>query len=255
MNSDSFFSIGKTHSICQDYSEHGDGFVVLSDGCSTAKDSQIGAMLLCRCARRLIEVGLFKNDAVTACKVAARDALHLSRLLRLPVESTYATLGAVQLDGDSFRAVLFGDGVVASRIRGTGTWDVRAHEFMSGAPFYPAYDLDETTKAEYQRQFGMVGIYGDARKMPFVWSFPKAEYDAVAVMSDGSSSFMQAIVGPISKRTEKVSVRDVLTEVLNFKNFNGQFVQRRCKAAMKRFAEEGIANIDDFSIGVVYDGS
>ena len=54
------------------------------------------------------------------------------------------------------------------------------------------------------------------------------------------------------KLTRTVSVYEILNEILDFKNYNGQFVQRRCKAAFRKFAEEGCVNLDDFSIGVIH---
>ena len=44
---DSFFIKGSTHKICEDYAAHNEHMAVLSDGCSTAEDTHIGAMLLC----------------------------------------------------------------------------------------------------------------------------------------------------------------------------------------------------------------
>ena len=90
---------------------------------------------------------------------------------------------------------------------------------------------------------------------PLCRTFPKDRYDAVAIMTDGATSFQRTIVEPTSKRLEKVPVCEVLAEVLNFKNYSGFFVQRRCKAALKKFADENTLNMDDFSIGVVCDVS
>lgn len=50
MNSDSLFVIGSDHDICQDYvAHHNNGvksYIVLADGCSGSKDSDVGARVL-----------------------------------------------------------------------------------------------------------------------------------------------------------------------------------------------------------------
>ena len=55
MNSDSYFEIGNTHQICQDYALSGNYkdmyYSVVSDGCSSAEHSEIGAQILCHVAR------------------------------------------------------------------------------------------------------------------------------------------------------------------------------------------------------------
>ena len=45
--SDSYFKIGKTHLICQDYALHSEGHISLSDGCSSSPNTDIGSRLLC----------------------------------------------------------------------------------------------------------------------------------------------------------------------------------------------------------------
>lgn len=49
-NSDAFFSIGKTHEVCQDYARAGDldgrQFAIVSDGCSSSPDTDFGARAL-----------------------------------------------------------------------------------------------------------------------------------------------------------------------------------------------------------------
>ncbi|HYO91642.1 MAG TPA: hypothetical protein VEQ40_08400, partial [Pyrinomonadaceae bacterium] len=77
MNADSAFLIGATHAVCQDYAVAGNGtpderaavsnlqanpYVILSDGCSSSPDTDIGARLLVKAAEQV----LFKARAPTA---------------------------------------------------------------------------------------------------------------------------------------------------------------------------------------------
>jgi len=87
---------------------------------------------------------------------------------------------------------------------------------------------------------------------PFYMSYPYERYDMVAILSDGATSFQKTSTTLTSKRQESVPVCNILSEVLHFKNYNGQFVQRRCKAAFRKFSEDNCVNMDDFSLGVLY---
>jgi len=55
MNADSYFEIGSTHLVCQDYALSGlykdMCYGIVSDGCSSAENSEIGAQILCHGAR------------------------------------------------------------------------------------------------------------------------------------------------------------------------------------------------------------
>ena len=274
MNADVFFCVGKSHSICQDYAESGKDFVVLADGCSSAKDSHIGAVLLTRAMANWM---LYKDPAIqvlSSAKYAAED-------LHLPDSALYATLGSIQVVGDQFEVSLHGDGVIAARRRRHSAfdrraWEIISWEYPSGAPYYLAYELDTEARRQYLQKFGNLvkeihytqyiakeqeanwGRLGQTTTWecppgPLSRQYSRAAYDAIAIMSDGVLSFQKTIANSTSIQTEKVPLLSVLTEVLAFKNYSGQFVQRRCKACFKKFSEEGITHIDDFSIGVVYD--
>jgi hypothetical protein len=273
MNSDAFFCIGKTHQICQDYAEAGADHVILSDGCSTAADSNIGAILLSRAAKLMLK--RYPNDVGNFCEEVAIKSKSYADAMELPEECLYATLGMITGQERRFEAMLHGDGVIAGRRRGTLIWDVSVYEFPSGAPYYLAYKLSQQWRNTYLQRFGVESrlttyeVVMDTKKSedvqrgskvrndegslgPFVRDYPYGEYDMVAVMSDGATSFQKTVSTQTSKKQESVHVCDVLREVLNFKNYNGAFVQRRCKAAFRKFAEESVVNMDDFSLGVVY---
>ena len=69
MNADSAFRMGSTHAVCQDYAvasawtaaAHTDGaappprpYIILSDGCSSTPDTDVGARLLVKAAEPLL---------------------------------------------------------------------------------------------------------------------------------------------------------------------------------------------------------
>jgi hypothetical protein len=262
MNSDFYYCIGKTHTICQDYAEAGEGYAIISDGCSMAADSHIGALLLSRAAKASLGANNTIPDIFEDIK---QRVASYAKLLDLSTESLYATLAFVKANERAFSVALYGDGVVAARKK-DGSWWIMSREFKSNAPYYLAYQLDKGMENQYFSQFGAErihryynsegGIGEETRKIDsndyFAIEFPYTDFDLIALLSDGVSSFQKIIVAPTYKRQESVPLLEILNEVLNFKNFNGQFVQRRCKAAFRKFADGNYVNLDDFSLGVLY---
>jgi hypothetical protein len=278
MNTDAFFCIGKTHAICQDYAEAGEGHVILSDGCSTAEESNIGAILLSRAAKMFLRKFPY-HDIDIFCQSALAIAYTYAKALELPEQALYATLGTAKCEEDNikFQVMLYGDGVMAARRRKTNIWDVSVFEFASGAPYYLAYELSPHWEEIYLQKFGteskrttyelmiedggfkvsQKGCYTNKDVTagslgPVYMNYPYEKYDMVAILSDGAASFQKTSTTLTSKRQESVPVCNVLSEVLHFKNYNGQFVQRRCKAAFRKFSEDNCVNMDDFSLGVLY---
>src|SRR5215203_2249321 len=76
MNTDCFFNIGATHSVCQDYVV-ASPYLILSDGCSSSPDTDIGARLLVKAAERVC--GKYEIEEVH--KESARLALGWAKLL------------------------------------------------------------------------------------------------------------------------------------------------------------------------------
>ena len=274
MITDTFFTIGKTHTICQDYAEHAPNHVIVSDGCSTAPESNIGAILLSRAAKLFLKKFPFR-DGVHFTQSTLASAYAYARAMELHEDSLLATLLMAITTKESFKVVVAGDGVVAARYRGTAKWMVVEYNYPSGAPFYLRYTLDPSVEANYINKFGSTvrqrrfdidcntGEYKEGFSAlftkkeegslgPYVLDFPLGEYDMVAVFSDGVSSFLKTETGNTSKQPVTVQLQDVLFEILHFKNYAGAFAQRRCKAAFKKFHENGMSNSDDFSMGAIY---
>lgn len=269
MNADVFFAIGRTHEVCQDYATvyRGDR-VALSDGCSQSQHTDFGARLLCR-------VATVWDDPVTAVKLTQP---HLAPF-HLPVECLDATLltAGPSEDGKGVSVSVCGDGVVVGRKRGGG-YTLILSEYPSGAPRYASYDLDPKRRARYLQEFGnvrgletqannvhrvtvMEGVevvsatdipIEDAEAVPLGWFFDAAEYDMVALLSDGAQSFHR----PTGENglTAPVPLEAVVREVLAVKGFAGQFITRRARRFLKEAAAKGWTHDDDFSVAAIYTG-
>ena len=85
--------------------------------------------------------------------------------------------------------------------------------------------------------------------------FDKSIFDLVAIMSDGASAFERFNETNTGREPVSIPMADVLKEITSFKNYNGEFVQRRCQKALKQCRANGWQNMDDFSIGAIYVGA
>lgn len=273
VTTDAFMSIGHDHFVCQDYVVAKDAIVALSDGCSTAKDSDWGSRLLAR--------GLINERQNTMIDLAMVWATLLTAgrqadLLGLDLECLRATLLFAEAMEDHFRVLVAGDGFVVARRKKNNSLVVMEHEFTSGAPFYPVYI--HGGREQYEREFGdgkfLIHqhdcVYGETGELivketkteempsaeaqrPQAYKFGDDEFDLVAVLSDGLRSFVVKEKGTTSIRTVGVPWVRVLHEIMKLKGYGGVFMQRRCQKAFRTtFAERGWMNMDDFSIGVVY---
>src|ERR1051325_3113577 len=135
MNSDAIINIGSTHAICQDYAIARNDHVILSDGCSSSPDTDIGARLLVKALDQLL-----KNpaDIEQLHKNAAQIALDWSNMIALPPQSVDATLMSIHVTDEDLIIACSGDGVIVLESQ-AGVLDVYSISSPSGYPFYPSY--------------------------------------------------------------------------------------------------------------------
>lgn len=272
---DSYFAIGSTHRVCQDYALHGKDsrfYGIIADGCSSARDSDFGARILTKAAEQYVEA----DPHVYAYSVLARAAA-TQTALGLEGESLHATLGSVlAVSTTCFATCLIGDGVVAGKSEdGLQFYHI---EYPSGAPYYLQYESSQNLKQAYLTEFG--GTYtitkfqkrkgktwekGDVQTCRFnSHDFPihrveysADRYDFVAIMSDGVGSVRRKVATPTSKTTETVPITEVVESLLNFKpvgmpNFTGSFVQRRFNRVFRDHPDW--QHLDDIAIAVIAKG-
>jgi preprotein translocase subunit Sec63 len=180
-----------------------------------------------------------------------------------------ATLLTVIATKAVFHVGVSGDGVVAA-VRHSGEIEIISHEFTKGAPYYLLYSwLGSNHKENYIKEYGsgqfvitkqVVGQEPEVIEHPLEvgmqtqsYTFSKEAYKLVAVMTDGAKSFTKKVKTSTCLTQENIPLDAIVTEMMAFKNFNGTFVDRRCKRAFETFNTNGIKNMDDFSIGVIYD--
>lgn len=231
MNFDSFYMQGSTHQVCQDYAYHGLDYAVLADGCSSVKNTDIGARLLCHYFREC-------DTTAEAFVYAKANAIALG----LNENCISATFGYIQDDYNNVRVELWGDGVVVAIDKNN---DINIfHIDYKNFPYYPYYETDILANLRYKELHiskTVAHFYKNSLKFeectPSSESlyFDKSVYKQVYLCSDGLLTFGKDIIS--------------IVEEFIPKNLVGEFIQRRCKKITKNMKPE-----DDFSmIGVTVD--
>lgn len=274
MPTDSFFTQGSSHRMCQDYATHGKDFAIVSDGCSSAPLSDFGARLLTQAAIQVMGQGAELGSNVFYQRALAL-AVGYCQAMNLPLDCLFATLVMAKQIGTTIVATMRGDGVIAAKQR-DGKIYYCSLEFPKNSdgstPFFLRYDLDCESLKAYRDNVGNkykmvestfdpatgLGVYRETDcEIDFNTSallrmtFHAPETEAVAIMSDGALAFMAANNTPTQKQTVRVEDWKIIAEMMSFKGYQGEFVQRRCKMAFRKFDKDSWKPFDDFSIGVV----
>ena len=264
---DAYYTIGSLHLFCQDYALHGlepVPHLILSDGCSAAPDSDLGARLLALNARRLLP--RFARAATERDRLArhwplgqriVRRAARQARDLGLDSAVLDATLLIAWCDGTTVHVHLYGDGCLAVRRADGGVATIRV-EYAENAPYYLSYLLDPERWALYQEAIGEPATAQSIRYQsdtgestrrerfdaPTVFGFDLATFPVVAVATDGLDSL---VAGETSARLD---LRTVASGMLDFANLDGAFVQRQLYETLVDYAQRQVFNVDDIGLGV-----
>ena len=265
MNTDSYFAIGKSHTVCEDYALSGENYVIVSDGCSGSPDTDFGARLLAKvCEQEILTSGLNYSEEAVIYKADAM-ADHIG----LPRQCLDATLITACAGDDNFVDVrMFGDGAVIILDKDM-LLTYHTISYKHNAPAYLSYRLDPERARLYLKKSedGLsggidYGAYGET-KHDFIWDhgldchkwrFRKDDTKLVIIASDGIESFMYPKVSGTTKKLENIGLLSVLLWLTEIKGFKGKFLERRCKRFLKEATAEGWQHNDDFSLAAIHLG-
>lgn len=266
MISDCSVHVGATHAICQDYAKAGhtlptnEPFVIVADGCSGEADTDVGARLLTLTAMEELQYDTGNMCSLEAYHTSTLgQAATCAKLLRLPLSCLASTLITLKLHGKTPFVAIYGDGLAAYKAK-AGAIRVRQMFFPGSIPRYLSYKLNPQLKHEFDAHLRSYDIMPDGsianedvREHPgdYYYEIIEEEIDYVVVMSDGVGSFQQMVDRQTSKVQEPVDVKDVLKELLKFKNFAPGFLGRRMKRFLKDAAEKKWQHHDDFTVGAL----
>lgn len=263
---DAYYTIGRLHRFCQDYLCQGlepVPHLILADGCSAAPDSDLGARLLAlnaRCALpRFIGAVNEKERLAQHWRLGrriVRRAARQARELGLDEGVLDATLLIAWCDGATVYIHLYGDGCIAVQ-RADGDVATIRVEYAKNTPYYLSYLLDSHRWFLYQEATDNPATaqmihyqshaYGTTRRerfdTPTVFSFDLAAFPIVAVATDGLDSFMDTETG------QRQDLLTIAQGMLDFRNLNGAFVQRRLREMLIDYAQRRIFCCDDIGLG------
>ncbi len=276
---DDYFHIGQMHlgsgKPCQDYSFSGvtneGAFVIVSDGCSTGRHTDVGARIIALSTANVLQWWL-KNQNIPLSKLAERvmqqysyamqkssEAFNL-QLLDMLATCLYGcftpTGGLVSVQGDGVVAKVYRDGSVI----------LIAYRWENNTPLYPAYMADDFKN--------FIKAHGDDLSFPAL----KVEYyhqnDCKGECTNsGSITLDQAIKGITHEidstelnelsflaiftdgvmQVDGMNWKDVVLQLLAFKNVEGEFAKRRMIRFIKdsRNIGEKKGPLDDISYAVI----
>jgi serine/threonine protein phosphatase PrpC len=254
MNADSIFQIGRDHTICEDYALAGihkeTAFAIVCDGCSASPDVDFGARVLALMARESIFLSSF-NDSYEFGDATIKAAHGIAKgFPNLHPQCLDATLLVASVFEKNLVAYIYGDGVMVHRNK-EGIKSVHIH-VTSGAPDYLSYQLDKRRAESYDNLVdnrkevwtSFNGVHDYKPFEPFTYRIPVEEGDVISLISDGINSFRK-------ESNEVIDWKDLVEEFSGFKNFEGQFVQRRVGAFKRKVNKEKWHHFDDISIASI----
>jgi hypothetical protein len=278
--------MGLDHEYCQDYATSGNirGFkyAIVCDGCSQSHESSrevdLGAAMLSKFAYLFVKDFAERTSMNSEVeKLEKIESLDVNDVMRhIFYESKMgdfkkrygfhdhafdATLIlAISYNGKA-KVFVFGDGgfCVEREISGVNIKDVYNFNYSSGAPFYLNYHTDEHRKqgygfvfGEYPYTFEKVELVNGVKNEDCVRevinnycykSFFIDDFITISIFSDGVSSFEEC-----GHRLDFISV---VNELTNFKQFKGNFVYRRIRAAKKQYGKCFTNHSDDISLASI----
>lgn len=258
------FEIGSTHLVCQDYCLSGSFekenktyyYGILSDGCSSSKNTDVGSRLLTFHSLNILKTfpdeiisGLFKLDRI---KDLILKQIEVNNLFKdLINENVYdATLLMFLSDEDSVRVMTFGDGNVYCL---SDNIICDTYEYESNAPLYISYYLNNRRYEGYMNSFGDKGfsIKGNnpqemnCKDSYQDYLFKMENRFKLALFSDGLSTFRYSANS--EKQLVSISISDSFDRYLAFPQVFGNFVERNFNFNKKANIKKSIEHFDDLS--------
>lgn len=253
---DHYYTIGITHQVCEDFVIQGDKpvpFLVLSDGCSSSENTEIGARILTMATKHLLENATdWPWNYFIFGRQLIKKAWQVTEEMQLPNEVLDATVMLAFLYQDTILVYVYGDGCLLFKDY-SGNIHTIEIAFTHNAPYYLTYWNDDERREEYAKYDPNPLILTDSMKglsglkpfqTPLSFCFSLKKFNMVAIASDGLTQCIDT-----SNKT-KLSLNEVANNVLGIQEINHEFVKDRLKKALKKYAQQGIYPADDLSIGV-----
>jgi hypothetical protein len=266
---DSFYIIGKTHQVCEDYVIHEDNpvpYIILGDGCSSSPDTDFGVRLLTHIAKDMIKGTMIRGlqhfvpeGVVFWITEKMKEIIPILGLSNQNLDSTLIVL-CKDSDSNIVRLLIIGDGIIITKTKGQELPHITQISYEKEMPYYLSYSLDEARNKAYEAKAKELEPEGRIKRIKNYisesWTLPYYDltsltYDLndleyIIISSDGLDSFYSQDTG------EKISVEMIASLLDQFKTFKGEFLKRRIKRILKEYEKQGIYHYDDLSLGIMY---
>lgn len=264
-------------------------FAIVSDGCSSSRKTDIGSRVLSSAAVEQLNniVAVTKNLNNFNANVCISKARDIVKSLSLPTRTVDATLLMATVS-DCVQVKLYGDGFVAIGLDNGDIFTLRL-EYHEGYPFYLNYLPEsgihfQNWKNLYSQKTIHTSIISNGeiirkecfpctceyfdrkndKKKPAIYitgdtfetnmSIDLNSLKWVTLISDGVDSFYKTEEADTSLINIDIDYNEVISEALNFKNFNGKFMQRRLNRFLKFCQKNNWHHADDISFSSIYFG-
>lgn len=256
---DSYYLIGDSHMYCQDYAYSGiiDNkvpYAIIADGCSSEKDTDVGARVLVNVCKNYIEY-LNKFDRFFSFNSGYFLSLFTAELKPqwITKNSLTATIRGSFIHNDKLHLFHYGDGYsIIKDLDNNQIIKKILTKFESNAPYYLIYTYNEDSTELYKKQFvnnsieTENGIFNVENYLNDVNNFYQVidlkdlpNNFSVSLMSDGIDSY---------SNDKEIDFTD---EVTTYKNYSGEFVKRKLKRFVYDKNKEGLKHSDDLSLATI----
>jgi hypothetical protein len=280
---DSTFHIGQMHvqhiTPCQDYADafvtknQKQAFLVLSDGCSTGGQTDLGSRFLARRIYARAKQHLAAGHSAKQFLPVPFTARGLA-FLGLKPRDVFATQLACCADQNGASISVYGDGIVAFLYR-DGSLRLERLEWNDNTPFYPIYDTAVGRKIGLDQSFAAAhGSVGH----PFTKTTVQISIDGLISVSVTPFTLEEGMLGSrfyvnrqelstlkgialFSDGVAQVMDKDCLhapqswintvRECLAFRGAIGSFAKRRTRRAIQDWSTAGFVPQDDLSCAVL----
>jgi len=261
ISTDIFLEIGSQHKVCEDYIIQGSDptpYIILSDGCSSSNNTEMGARILCHLAKQYLRYRCDELASIEHEKMGRwiiHNAEMAARQMGLTMSCLDATLlVAFELD-DQIKIFVYGDGCFFVHDPELGRMMTKV-DYSNNAPYYLSYLIDDYRNEQYHEMKNHKTITRYAEKEvtgsdlvaydhPTYFFCPKNRFSSMFISSDGLLSFI--VENPAKRRN--IDPLEIIPDMMAFKNTKGEFLKRRMKKAMKDLSNKGINHYDDLSVG------
>lgn len=249
---DSVLALGKLHTICQDYvtvSNSDIPYIILSDGCSSSPDTDIGARIVAIQAKNnLINTEIENIDIEQFCKDIFKKSIDIVRQMQLSDTSIDCTLMVAYIINEKLHYFVIGDGIVAFKKEGLTT--IQHFSFHEENVFYGNY-FNSEYRFDLMEKSKIKPLLTTIIKTDEIHSTKELLKDYIYYNSidiDNLEYFFISSDGLLSCSSDKAESIKYFNEFLNFKNLKGEFIKRRFHHWNKNLNKEGVQHADDVSI-------